>query len=143
MEKIFKSLSCPFCMAEGKDVVTTPSDKFEQENQGKDTVITIKRTYECHCKKCDHDYQVDYGQARLIRYQPFIYVTNDDIKIYIDYESEFDRSYKIIEVNDIPMIITESDDYPIIVGKEKATELIEDYQKAKEYAYNIWMDRYR
>ena len=143
MEKIYTSLACPFCDAQGRNIESRHVDTYESDKQKETDIMTIKRVYECHCKKCNRDYKVDYGHAILIRYKPFVYGVNDDIKLYVDYESQFDMSYKIAEVDGIPMILVEYDDYPLIIeGKEKK-EFIDSHEKAKEYTYNAWMNRYR
>ena len=81
--------------------------------------------------------------ARLFRYHPFIYSSNDDIKLYVEYESEFDRSYRIIEVQGIPMITMEDDEDPIIINNDTKEELIFANYKAKSLTYNNWMTRHR
>ena len=99
--------------------------------------------YQCYCFDCQKDYSVDFGVARLIRYYPFIYNSNDDIKLYVEYESEFDRSYRIIEVNGISMITMEDDEDPIIINNNTKEELVGNHKEAMSFTYNTWMMRHR
>ncbi len=143
MEKKYTSLACPFCHANGTNIKYKKIDECEKEGPPNCTIINIKRTYNCYCKNCGMEYNVDYGRARLIRYNPFINAVQDNVKLYVEYESEFDRSYEIVEVDDIPMIIMEDDKYPIILDKNHQKELISNHEETKRYTYNTWMSRHK
>jgi len=144
MKKIRKSLECPICHAFGNDKTYSYNDNYQKKETEKKTVVNIRRIYTCHCKKCNKNYQVDYGKAKLVKYKPFIYgVCLDDVKIYVTYESEFDRSYKIITVNNTPMILAEDDDFPIIINNQQKEELVNNHDKTKGLVFNTWMNRYR
>ena len=141
MEKVYKTLACPIC--NGNDINVNREDTYKREEQENLIRVFIHRNYDCYCRKCQKEYSVDYGNAKLVRYKPFIHVTQDDVKLFVDYESEFDRSYKIAEVNGISMILMEDDIYPVILNKENKEELIDNHDKAMSYTLNTWMNRYR
>ena len=144
MKKNYNSLACPYCHGEhGNNMQCKLVEKIEKEENENCTIVTIKRDYDCYCFDCQKKYSVDFGMARLFRYHPFIYSSNDDIKLYVEYESEFDRSYRIIEVQGIPMITMEDDEDPIIINNDTKEELIVDHDKAKSLTYNTWMTRHR
>ncbi len=143
MEKINLSLACPFCFSEGKNIVSTKMDVSDKEEKDNCEIINSKRIYNCHCNNCGRDYKVDYGNSKLIRYKQFIYACNDDIKLYVDYESQYDRSYQIVDVNGESMILMEDDIYPILIDNDSRSELISNHEKAKVYTYNTWMNRHR
>ncbi len=144
MEKIYTPLCCPYCNGEhGNNVTHKAEDKIEKDENEHRTIVTIKRDYNCYCNNCKKGYTVDYGMARLIRYYPFITAANDDIKLYVEYESEFDRSYRITEVKGIPMVIMDDDPYPIIISNDQEEELIDNHTEAISFTYNTWMTRHR
>ena len=144
MNKIRASLACPKCKASGSDIELSKKDDYKKYEYEDITGFDIKRTYKCHCKKCGNYYEIDYGQAELRKYDPPICDTcvNDVFK-YVSYESDFDRSYVIVDVNNVPMIIMDDDIYPIIIYRNEKDELINNHDKAKKLVNNIWMNRYR
>lgn len=144
MDKIYKSLACPYCHADGLDISYVSSDDITKSEQDDATLVNIKRTYNCQCKRCNKSYQVDYGKARLKRYKPYTSGTcMGDVRVYVKYESEFDRSYTIADVQGVMMFLIEDDEYPIIIDRKDVDTLLKDHKKAKEKVYNIWMSRYR
>ena len=144
MDKINKSLACLYCHADGLDISYSPNDEVTKDKQDKVTLVNIKRTYNCHCKKCNNSYQVDYGVAKLRRYKPYTSGTCiGDVRVYVRYESEFDRSYTIADVQGVMMMLVEEDDYPIIIDRKEVDTLLSDHKKAKEKVNNRWMSRYR
>ena len=143
MKKVNLSLACPYCFGEGKNIVSTKIDSIEKEEHDDCEVVHIKRVYNCHCNICGKDYNVDYGEGILIKYKQFVYACNDDVKLYVDYESQFDRSYKIVDINGQTMIIMEDDCYPVLIDRNTKKEMIANHEKAKVYTYNTWMNRHR
>lgn len=142
MNKIRKSLVCPICGTKGSNI--SNKDTYKKYEYKDVTGFDIKRTYNCYCENCKKWYQVEYGNAKLRRYNPATDGTClDDVKLFVSYKSEFDRSYRIISVEDIPMIIIEDDLYPKVIGEDKKNELIADHEKTKSLVNNIWMSRYR
>ena len=139
-----KSIACPKCKAFGVNISVSVVDDYEKIEYENVTGFNIKRTYKCVCKKCGESYEVDYGNARLRRYNPPENVTcYHDVKEYVTYESEFDDSYKIITVRDTPMIISEGDMYPIVISAIRRDELANNHEETKEFVYSREMDRYR
>ena len=133
MNKVRKSLICPKYQASGNDIKISIVDNFKKYEYENIIGSDIKRTYKCYCKKCMESYEVEYGNAKLRKYNPPI--SGDclgDINEYVSYESEFDRSYKIVTVMGTSMIITDDDIYPIIICEE-----------TKSLILNTWMNRYR
>ena len=143
MNKVNLSLACPYCFGEGRNIVSRKIDTIEKEEREDREIINIKRVYNCHCNRCGNDYNVDYGSGILVKYKQFIYACNDDVKLYVDYDSQFDRSYQIVDINDQPMIIMDDDCYPILIDSDTKKEMINDHEKAKVYTYNTWMTRHR
>ena len=139
-----ESIACPKCKAFGVNISVSEVDDYEKIEYENVTGFNIKRTYKCVCKKCGESYEVDYGNAQLRRYNPPEDVTcYHDVKEYISYESEFDRSYRIITTRGISMIIIDDDMYPIVISEQKKNELINNHEEAKSLILNIWMSRYR
>ena len=144
MPKQCLSLACPYCNCQkGTDLHCVKKDEYQKEERELSTFITIHRFYECRCDICKKDYNVDYGYAQLIKYKPFIYNNMDRTKLFVEYNSQFDRSYKIMEVDDITMMIIDDDDTPIIIKDDEKEYLITEHGKAKTYAYYTWMNRHR
>ena len=144
MKRIYKTLSCPECGAEGLDLKVESkileTSKTEEDNK---IICEYKKVYYCHCKKCNHDYEVDYGKGILSKYiKPEYETCAYDVVEFVEYESEFERSYKIIDDNGVQMIFF-NDDYPRIINNELKDELINDHEKTKQLVYSTWMSRYR
>lgn len=143
MEKIYKSLACPICKDNNNDITINENDEYTKEKKDDCTIIHIHRMYNCHCNKCQNNYNIDYGYAKLTRYNPYLNDEINDIKLFVLYESQFDRSYSIAEMDGIPMIFMEDDECPIIVGKNDGKELINNHEEVKRLTYNTWMHRHR
>ena len=89
-------------------------------------------------------YEVEYGKAKLRKYDPPKNVAcNEDVKIYISYESEFDRSYKLVKIMGTLMIFYDDDQYPIIIFKKPIGTLAFIHEKIKILIANTYMDRRR
>lgn len=144
MYKVNKPLSCPYCHANGPELSHFPIDKITKKETDDATLVNIKRTYNCHCKKCNKNYQVPYGKAKLTRYKPYTSGTCiGDVRVYVKYESEFDRSYSIVDVQGIMMMIVEEDEYPMVIANNEVDALINNHKKTKSEINCRWMCRYR
>ena len=74
---------------------------------------------------------------------PVLETCNGDVLKYAEYISDFEKSYKIVSINGIPMIIVDDDRYPIIIDEEKQDKFIHDYEMTRKLVNNTWMNRYR
>jgi hypothetical protein len=98
-------------------------------------VIIIKSSSKQKSKK---------GKAVLEIYEPPIPETCcGDVLKYVSYISDFDRSYKIVSINNVLMVIVNDDKYPIIINEEKKEEFIQNHEMTRKLVNNIWMNRYR
>ncbi len=147
---VWPKLACPKCHNDREgDIVAVYTEKLvpvnEKEGNSKVTGFDNIETYKCHCKVCDENYEVYWGKTKLRKYNPpFEDTVIGDVVVYVWYEGDENRkSYKIVSVDDVPMLIVANDDYPIILSSEEKNELINDHKKAKTKVYNTWMDRYR
>lgn len=142
MNKINKTISCPIC--KGNNITYKLEDNYSIKETESVSTTNITRTYNCYCENCKNHYQVKHGKAMLKRYKPFVEETCfGDVKLYVSYESDFDRAYKIVSVNDVYMILVEDDMYPIVINSNKQRNLINEHKKVKSLVLNTWMNRYR
>ena len=142
MKKINKSLACPNCQTSGIKVLTIDSLN-EVDNEGVAT-LEVSRRYNCFCNLCQKWYLVDYGKAVLKKYNlPVMETISGDVKLYVSYESEFDRGYKIISIDNTLMIMAEGDKYPIIVAENEQAEIVNTHSKTRKLISNKFMERYR
>ncbi len=139
MKKTNSSLACPLCHSDGIKMLIIDNLKEKAVN-----TLEIVRRYNCYCERCQKWYQADYGKAILQKYNPAVSETvADDVKLYVSYESEFDRSYKIVSIDNTMMIMAEDDEYPIIIEVDYQREFINSHSKTKRLVNNTWMRRYR
>lgn len=79
-----------------------------------------------------------------------------DIQLIAEFESEKERNFQIfvsnktfykgpIEIRDERpyFMLIEDDPFPVFISKKQVDTFIKNHEKAKEFAYNVWMNRYR
>lgn len=139
------STVCPFCVNEITERTYENKDYINKiEDNDICTTLEINHTCDCFCKKCHNHYTVDFGKAILKRYKTSIYDEEDDMKVFVDYESEFDTSYRIVEYKGKNMIIADRDDNVRVVIDDEAKEILKNnHKKAETLAYRAWMTTYR
>lgn len=79
-----------------------------------------------------------------------------DVKIIADFQGEKERNFQILvspipnsnpsnraKTKEIYYMIIEEDKYPVFITKAQVNCFTRNLEKAKEFVYNIWMDRYK
>lgn len=79
-----------------------------------------------------------------------------DVKLIAEFQSEKEKNFQIlisckkcsrgrnkIKVEEIYYMLLEGDMYPVFITKAQVNTFIVDFEKAKEFIYNVWMNRYR
>ena len=79
-----------------------------------------------------------------------------DIQLIAEFESEKERNFQIFvsykpfyegvketKNEEIYFMLIEDDVFPVFISKEQVDTFIKNHEKAKEFAYNVWMNRYR
>ncbi len=147
--KITKSIQCPFCSSSNiKFDIHHVEQKESVEENATTNEKTWRKVYECECQDCHKKYTVDYGKEKLTYYCPESaesYIS--DVQLIMQFESESDRNYKVVAINnpregieeDTYLVITEDDCYPYIINKETA----KDDAKIKSLLFNAYLDRHR
>lgn len=134
-----RTLQCPNCNA--IDAKLTPIDNRVIKETRNASIIETERAYRCTCRKCKKIYELYYGKSVLKRYnkdsEENVF---GDIKIYVTYDSEYDTSYKIIKTNDVMMMITNNDEYPIVINDR---EIIDNPAKVRSMMYKTRRNRYK
>ena len=160
MYKIRKPLFCPYCFS--SSVISEMMFIKENVEKLKDYVGTpfIQETYsvmyKCYCPKCSRLYNVDFGKSSYTRYViPLDMTCINDIKLLADFTSDSERNFKIYiacnnenvayreKYKNIYYMELEEDHYPVFITQEQAEEFLTDITAARNFVYNIWMNRYR
>lgn len=150
MKKSYKSLACPKCLSSDIDIAVTYENEVEKEIlycEEEAIELSKEKIMKCHCKSCSNDYSVNQGKDMytLLR-SPLQLTCSGDVKLLSVYTSEFDRNFKLVEMNGynnqrILMAMVEDDKYPVLLPEEKDIE--KDPKKVKSLIFNTWMNRYR
>lgn len=148
MTKIKTSLGCPQCNSSNvtheilySDVETQRGMYYEDEYPF--IKITRRKNYDCKCHNCGKTYMVDHGIESYTRFEEPCRWDQCDVSLLAIYESESERSYKIVLVQGIYMIFCDDDEYPVIIQNEQVEEFVADNQLTKKYLFNTMMNRHR
>ena len=148
---VWPMMACPKCHNRLVDNMQTSYTEqivpLEEETFDDCVVSGFKAIgkYKCHCKVCGEEYEVKWGMSSYRKYDPPYYDTQlGDVLVYVRYYgNEMHRGYKIISVDDVPMMMIDEDEYPIILTDQEKDELVNDHVKARIKANDTWMNRYR
>lgn len=152
MEKIATSLACQSCGSSNiRSVLEFCDAKTEYDKCLNAEITTKHRIYNCKCRNCQKKYTVDHGIDKFTLYKsPYKINCLGDVKLLAEYESQsaFIRNYEICSITatnaqEIYLIFTENDKYPIVVSNQDIAEIVNKPEKARILTKNIFLNRYR
>lgn len=159
MQKICTSLSCPFCHSSNiQSSLEFRDEKIKYDENENTKIITKNRIYNCKCNNCKRDYTIDYGIDKFILFETPCSVSEaGDVKLLATFESQSNdtSNYKICSISpshydentnsieETYLILTENDEYPIILPKQKVSEIVDSPDKINLLTKNTFLSRYR
>ena len=159
MKKISTSLACKYCGSFNIDSTVkfyNKKTRYEKDLDAK--IITKHRIYKCRCNNCKKNYIVDHGIDKFTLFKkPYKITETGDVKLFAEYvsQSSFVNDYKICSVNissylrneasmnEVYLVLTDNDKYPIVLPKQDLEELLEKPEKVKSLTLNTFFSRYR
>lgn len=152
MKKNNKSMACPKCDA--SDISRSELVKYGEKEFSFDYYDSTATTHEasyyymCKCNKCGNTYRHDLGKEIYITFDKAPIVARPGVvKLYFEYESEFDLDYKIYSVvlddNETFLIEIEDTEYPVAITREEAMKFINDIKKCQGFIFSLRMGRYK
>lgn len=157
MNKIITSLGCPNCNSSNIQAsVEFIDEKIKINEEEKVKVITRQKIYNCKCNNCGKKYSVNHGNERYCLFeQPYPINCLGDICLLATFDTESGRGYKLCltdyypyEVNtglkeETYLLLIEDEEFPVVISKKTAQEIMENHNKAHELVKNIVLSRNR
>jgi len=138
-----KDLKCPACCSSNINYNFDFTNKRQEYN--KDMIITLRnKICMCECLKCGHKYNVDFGCEKYTFFIKPKEINNfNDIKLVSEYESDFDRNYKIYCSSTYPyeeltyFALVDGLELPIILSKKIIDEVVQNQDKTYSLIKNL------